>query len=356
MNNYIDANKLRQISFIFILLFLGYILFNELKNFIPAFLGAITFYVMMRKWMFRMVYVRKWKPGAAALVLMLTSFIVIMVPIWMIVNLLTPRISFAIEHSSEVLKSIEPLMSTLKQRTGFEIFSSKNVDAISGFLATNIPTVVGATFNTLALIAMLYFMLYFMLVNGRSMERAMSEFIPMNEDNTNKVGTEVNNIVVSNAIGIPLIAFLQGVVGLVGYLLIGVQQPLFWFVVTCVTAMLPIVGAAIAYVPLAIIFFANGDNLRGILMLGYGFGIIGLVDNVFRIYLQKKIGDIHPLVTILGVLAGLNLFGFIGLIFGPLLISLFLLLIKIYSLEFTSKNTSKGITAKPLPQDFTSNV
>src|ERR1700712_746971 len=98
MNNYIDAYKLRQVSFIVILLLLGYILFNELKNFIPAFLGALTFYVLMRKWMFRMVYVRKWKPGAAACVLMLTSFIVIMVPIWMVVNLLSPRISFAIEH------------------------------------------------------------------------------------------------------------------------------------------------------------------------------------------------------------------------------------------------------------------
>ncbi len=74
MSNYIDASKLRQISFIIILLLLGFILFTELKNFIPAFLGSLTFYVLMRKWMFRMVYVRKWKPGAAACVLMFTSF------------------------------------------------------------------------------------------------------------------------------------------------------------------------------------------------------------------------------------------------------------------------------------------
>ncbi len=152
---------------------------------------------------------------------------------------------------------------------------------------------------------------------------------------------EVNNIVLSNAIGIPLIAFLQGVVGLIGYFISGVDQPVFWFVVTCVTAMLPIVGAAMAYVPLAIIVFAQDERWRGILMLAYGFGIIGLADNVFRIMLSKRIGDIHPLVTVLGVLAGLNLFGFIGLIFGPLLISLFLLLLKIYSLDFSAKASAK---------------
>ncbi len=341
MSNYIDASKLRQISFIVILILLGFILFTELKNFIPAFLGALTFYVLMRKWMFRMVYVRKWKPGAAACVMMLTSFIVIMVPIWMVVNLMSPRISFAIQHSSEVIAKIKPFIHTIETRTGIELYSDKNLSALSSFLATNIPSVVGATFNTLTSIAMMYFIMYFMLVNGRKMERVISDTVPMNEENTNKVGTEINNIVLSNAIGIPLIAFLQGVVGLIGYFILGVDQPVFWFVVTCVTAMLPIVGAAIAYVPLGIIFFAQGENWRGILMLVYGFGVIGLVDNVFRITLSKKIGDIHPLVTVLGVLAGLNLFGFIGLIFGPLLISLFLLLLKIYTLEFSQKASVK---------------
>ncbi len=343
MNNYIDVHKLRQVSFIIILVVLGYALFTELRNFVPAFLGALTFYVLMRKWMFRMQYVRKWKPGSAALILMLTSFIVIMGPIWGAVNLLMPRITFAVNNSSAVIDKVSVLLKNVGDKTGIELTSTSNLTKVSTFLAEKIPTLLGATFNTIASIAMMYFILYFMLVNGRKMESAMSDFVPMNDENTNKVGDEVNNIVLSNAIGIPLIAFLQGVVGLIGYLILGVEQPIFWFVVTCITAMLPIVGAALAYIPITIIFFAQGDNVRGILMLVHGFGIIGLVDNVFRITLSRKIGDIHPLVTVLGVLAGLNLFGFIGLIFGPLLISLFLLLMKIYSLEFTNRQPSQPV-------------
>jgi predicted PurR-regulated permease PerM len=144
-------------------------------------------------------------------------------------------------------------------------------------------------------------------------------------------------MVVSNAIGIPVIALLQGVVALIGYFIIGVSEPWFWFVVTCITAMLPVVGAALAYVPLAIIFFANSQNWQGIFMLVYGFGVVGTVDNIFRFTLAKKIGNVHPLVTVFGVIIGLKLFGFIGLIFGPLLISLFILLVKIYSSEFITK-------------------
>ena len=101
--------------------------------------------------------------------------------------------------------------------------------------------------------------------------------------------------------------------------------------------MLPVVGAALAYIPLAIIFFANDQVGRGIAMLAFGFGVVGLVDNVFRFVLAKRIGNVHPLVTVFGVIIGLSVFGFIGLIFGPLLISLFLLLLKIYSNEFITK-------------------
>jgi len=126
-------------------------------------------------------------------------------------------------------------------------------------------------------------------------------------------------------------------VGLIGYLILGVKEPFFWFGVTCIAGMIPVVGAALAYIPLAILFFANGQNWQGIAMLVFGFGIIGTIDNVLRFTLLKKLGNVHPLTTVFGVIIGLNLFGFIGLIFGPLLISLFMLLLRIYSSEFITK-------------------
>ncbi len=72
-------------------------------------------------------------------------------------------------------------------------------------------------------------------------------------------------------------------------------------------------------------------------MLVFGFGVIGTVDNIFRLAVAKRIGNVHPLITVFGVLIGIKLFGFIGLIFGPLLISLFILLVKIYGSEFIVK-------------------
>src|SRR5205085_6594138 len=123
----------------------------------------------------------------------------------------------------------------------------------------------------------------------------------------------------------------------IGYLMIGINEPWLWFVATTIAAMLPVVGAAVIYVPLTIMLFVQGHTGKGIAMGVWGFGVIGLVDNVFRLLVNKRLGNIHPLITIFGVVIGVQLFGFIGLIFGPILIALFILLLRIYSSEFIVK-------------------
>lgn len=335
MNAYIPDGRIRQLTFIAVLVLLGYILFAELKSFIPAFLGALTLYVIMRKWMFRLIYVRKWKASWSAAMLMLASFLIILVPIGTVINMLSSKINFAIQHSSELIAALQSFVSNIEQKTGFKFVDENTIKSLGEFFAMKLPSLLGATFNSLTTIIFMYLILYFMLVEGRGMERTLYRVLPMSDANLNRVASEVKNMVMSNAIGIPLIAVFQGVIGVIGYLVLGVKEPLFWFIVTCITSMLPVVGAAAAYVSIALIFFAQNDTWKGFAMLAYGFGIISTVDSIFRFAIQKKIGDTHPLVTAFGVIIGINLFGFIGLIFGPLLISLFLLLIKIYTLEFS---------------------
>jgi predicted PurR-regulated permease PerM len=268
---------------------------------------------------------------------MFFALIIILLPIGVLINMLSAKVTFAIQHSNELITALKTIVGDIEKKYDVEIVSDENINKLGNIISGGIPKMLGFTFNILGTIFFMFFILYFMLVNGRAMETSIYEHIPLRDENVVKLGKELRNMVLSNAVGIPVIAVLQGVVALIGYLIIGVKEPWFWFVVTCITAMLPVVGAALAYVPLALIFFANGDMGKGIFMLIYGFGVIGTVDNFFRFALAKKIGNIHPLVTVFGVIIGISLFGFIGLIFGPLLISLFILLLKIYSSEFITK-------------------
>jgi predicted PurR-regulated permease PerM len=334
--NTLNPEKLRQVLFIIILVLLGFILFRELQSFIPAFLGSITLYVLLRKWMFKLL-VRKWKPGLAATVLMVFSLLVIMMPIYLIVNLLSSKVGYVISHYREITETTINYLRQIETQTGFKFVNENNLRRIGEMGAQKLPNLLGATFDTLTTLVMMYFILYFMLTQARSMEMNFQRIMPVKNDNVLAIRKEINDMVVSNAIGIPLIAIVQGIVALPCYYLLGVNEPILWFVITCFTAMLPMVGAALAYVPVAIILFASGDSWKGIVMLAFGFGVIGTVDNLFRFWLQKKIADVHPLITAFGVIIGVQLFGFIGLIFGPLLISMFLLLVQIYHTEFTNK-------------------
>lgn len=339
--NYLSNNVVRQVLILLTIMFLGVVLFDQLKSFIPAFLGAYTLYVLLRKWMFILQGRYKWNKNLAAALLMLLSFLIILLPILLLVNMMTSRIAFAIEHSGEVLTNIEGFVNRYEQRYKIEIISEQNIRKITDFGATILPQILGATFNTLLTVVMMYFILYFMLVDGRKMESRFYEWVPFKDENILLIRRDLNGMVFSNAIGIPLIALLQGLVALVGFFVLGVKEPMFWFVIVCITAMLPVVGAALAYIPVALVFFAEGQAGRGIIMLAYGFGVIGTCDNLFRFWLQRKLGDVHPLITAFGVIIGIPIFGFIGLIFGPILISLFLLMIKIYVNEFS--HPRKGI-------------
>ena len=100
----------------------------------------------------------------------------------------------------------------------------------------------------------------------------------------------------------------------------------------------------IIWVPLVIYIYASGLDWPATGLMLYSFIVTGNVDYVARITLMKKIGDVHPLITVLGVIVGLNLFGFIGLVFGPLLVSYFLILVKIYFNEFSEHNHHQKTT------------
>ncbi|WP_343700511.1 AI-2E family transporter [Chitinophaga sp.] len=335
--SYLDNERLKQIIFLLILAFLGILLFKELYAFFPGFLGAVTLYVLSRRAMFRLVEVRKWRKNWAAALIMVLSFLIILLPISMLVNMLTAKVTYAITHSSELIKGIEAMNARLQESMGIDLMSDARLQKLQEYITNVLPGFVGATFNTLTAVAIMYFILYFMLVNAREMEEALYEYIPLKDENVELLGKEMKNMVISNAIGIPLIALIQGVVSLIGYLIFGVPEAVFWFVVTSFTAMLPIIGAAAVYVPMGIYMLSAGETWQGIAVLAYGFGVVGTSDNLFRMMLARKIGDVHPLITIFGVIIGVSLFGFIGLIFGPLLISLFIVLIRIYSNEYLVK-------------------
>lgn len=333
---HLNNDKLKQSIFVVTLLALAAFLLWLLWGFVNAFLGAVVFYILLRRPLFYLTEKakRKWPKAIAILLLMFASFVVLILPVILISLMLSGKISYLINHYQDILVLAQRWNGTAQQYFGVDLLSPETVGKLTTLAANVIPGFLSATIGAVIDIFILYFVLYFMMDNARRMESFVRENLPFSAENNKLLISELRIQTVTNAIGIPVLAVLQALTALLGYYFLQVDQPLFWAVVTGLMSMLPVVGTTIVWVPLAIILYAGGKHWQGLALAGYGALIITNIDNVLRFMMQKRLGDIHPLITFFGVLIGLPLFGFVGIIFGPLLISYFILLLKIYRNEY----------------------
>jgi predicted PurR-regulated permease PerM len=331
-------NRIRQIVLLMIIAFLGFLIIQELYVFLPGLMGALTFYILGRERYFRLIEERKWKPGITALLFIVVFLFVIAAPIYYAVVLVSPRISSVFNHAEEFMTGLRALSDKVKAITGEELFSAKNLSSMQSSLANYIPTFLNSSAMILSNLLVMFFVLYFMFTEGRSMEEAVRKFIPLHQESVQALAHETRHMVKANAVGIPLISLIQGVTAYIGYLIFGIDDALMWGFLTGVFAFFPIVGTMMIWVPLVIFLFSKGMNVPGTGLLLYSLIVTGNVDYLARVTLMKKIGDVHPLITIFGVIVGLQLFGFMGFIFGPLVFSYAIILIKIYAHEFVDPN------------------
>jgi predicted PurR-regulated permease PerM len=335
----ISSVKIKQVSLLAIILVLAGLICFNLALFIPSVLGAITIYVVCRKYNFYLQEEKKWKPWASSLALMFASLVVLILPVYFIGDLLIEKLGNAQAYMDKFNVFLEKIHTFIYSKVGFDILSKENMDKLKNNVGQFSTKALSGTFNTLTVIMSMYFILYFMLERPRFFERILSSSAPLKRSNVSLIGEKMRKLIMANAIGIPVVALGQGIVALIGYFIFGAPSPVLLFALTAAASMIPVVGAAIIYIPICIFMIAEGNTGMGIGLAAYCLVVVGLTDNVLRFTLLKKLEDIHPLNTVFGIIMGMNLFGFMGLVFGPILISLTLLLIQVYRNEFSEDDT-----------------
>jgi predicted PurR-regulated permease PerM len=251
--------------------------------------------------------------------------------------MLGSKIGSAVDNSERVTKAFKTQLQQIENYLGYDLTSEIDVSAVSGWVSKNLQGLVGGTFTTIIAISIMYFLLYYMLTNRKSFGESLYDYIPISTKNLNLIGDETRAMVRANALGIPLVAIAQGIVALIGFLIFGIENPFFWAVIVTIGSMIPFIGNFLGTIPVFILALSNGDSFQAWGILLYGIVVVGSTDNIIRLYVLQKLDDVHPLVTLIGVIIGIPLFGFIGLIFGPLLISLFLIIVRIYRREYSTE-------------------
>ncbi|MBS1752536.1 MAG: AI-2E family transporter [Ferruginibacter sp.] len=320
------------------------LLITQLQVFIPGLLGGVTLYILCRSVYFKLIYKRKWKKGWTAILFILGCILIVSLPIYLSITLVSPKISAITQNQDKIITAIKSVSDKVAEETGIVILSGESAKTVVEKITAFLPGVLNSTIVVITNIIMMFFLFYYLLVNGRDAERYLARVIPLKNENVNILASETKMMVKANALGIPIISIVQGLVAALGYWIFKIEDWGLWAFVTGVFAFFPLVGTMIVWVPLVIYLIIQGDNWNAIGLAIYSGLITGNVDYLARLKLMKYMGDVHPLITVLGVIVGLNLFGFIGLIFGPLLVSYFLILVKIYINEF-SDDDNKEVNA-----------
>jgi predicted PurR-regulated permease PerM len=346
MDNTIHPRKIYQFILIGVILVIAWTLWKELSFLFPSFLGAIALYVLLKDPMLWLIKQKHMKDWLAAAILMVVTAAVIVVPLWFIIKLLIIKVQPLLGSPEFFTNLFNEINIYLKDTIGFTLLDNNMLVKVGDKLTQFAQGVLSGTLRTGLILAFMYLFLFFMLINSRKMEHFVNDVLPFKDVNKKRLLGEVTRMVRSNSITIPTVAFLQGTVAMIGYMIFGVHETLLLGVLTAISSMIPVVGAMLVYLPVVIYTMATGTVGEGVGLLIWCFLLVGTVDNVARFLLQKKLANVHPLITILGVILGTKLFGIIGLIFGPLTISIFVVLVKIYFNEFGDFRTPKALGDK----------
>jgi predicted PurR-regulated permease PerM len=326
----------RQFAFFTLLLF-GVVLCYLLRDFFTPFLGAVIFYVMFKPLMVWLVQKKKWNKVLVIVLIILLSLTIIIIPTLILINSLYVKITHLVNNPTDIINTIELLNEKIKWYAGIDIFSDQTIQVLKEKLGSVIPSLLNKMLGVFGQLLIMYFLLFYLLFYFAEIPAFLRKNLPLESHHINVFINELDSMTLSNVIGAPALAVIQAISAILAFYFFNVPEPIFWGIMCGVFSFIPFVGSALIWLPAVFLLLSTNQNWQGMGLLTYGVIVISNVDNVFRFVLQKKFANVHPLITVFGVIIGIQLFGLPGFIFGPLLISYFILGVKIYQSAYKDK-------------------
>jgi len=272
----------------------------------------------------------------SAFLICILLFLVISIPAIIIFNSLANQIIKVYVS----LQSLD-LASTLRQALPSELSSSPAIAQLSNSLNSFVPKIIsyiinrfsGFVLNIPAMMLQLFiviFVFFFALRDGKKAREYLKPLFNFKKEISEKLFAQFRDVTNSVLLGQVVIGVLQGVVAGIGYLIFGVPYALFFTILTIIVGIFPILGPWLVWIPIDIYLFLNGKTGAGIGLLIYGILIITWLDAIIKPLIVSRKTQVSSAVIIIGMIGGLFVFGILGLILGPLVLSYVLLVIELY--------------------------
>jgi predicted PurR-regulated permease PerM len=325
---FLDTNHQRAALLI---LLLGTGIAIALSPYVTGLLGIPVLYVVFAPIHRRLA--PRMRPAISAGVVVALGVFLILVPGASLAGLI---VSEAQQIAAGVIRS--PLLDRLGElRIGrFEIGPQLATlgQRLVSWIGSSAFSLVGTATRLALNLSIAFFGLYYLLLRGGAVWAGLRPYIPFSAANADKLAQRFHDVTISTLIGTGVTALIQGAFVGLGFAVVGLPNALFWAVVTAVFSVFPVVGSGLVWVPGVLALALQQEYGRAVGLALWGGLVVGNVDNVIRPIVFRRWASIHPLITLVGAFAGVRYFGILGLLIGPLALSYFFELIRMYREEY----------------------
>lgn len=301
---------------------------------IIAFAGIIA--VLFRPWFLQMTKQFE-SENIAALVTVLAAVFIVVIPLFLISYVLYFEIANLYSNIINGTFNLDQgaIVSRLPQGlqnigSGFLIDLGSRISNIAGTTVKGVTGLFSNIVNFFLNLFLLFFSLFYFLRDGEKIKSFVGSIFPLSHAHETKLVDDLEQAISGVVKGSFLVALTQGIIATIGFLIFGVPQPFLWGAFTVLAALVPTFGTSLALIPAVLYLFLTGHFGAAIGLIIWGAVAVGLVDNVIGPRLVGSRANLHPLMVLFAVLGGIQFFGFLGFLLGPILLAVFMTLVSMY--------------------------
>lgn len=294
-----------------------YLLFPFLTSIVAAAIIVYVFYPEFKK-----IHKHIKSRVVCSFIMVSSILLIVIAPIFLILNALLIEAA----NFYQVIKQLnfapvsEMISGFLGETVDVSFYVKDFTSEIVAFIVRSSSDFFFSLPQKILVLFIIVFLMYYFFKDGDKIIDFFGKLFPIHSDHKNELLGEFNKVLYATIYGVLVTAVIQGLVGTLGLVIFDVSSPVIWGSVMVLTAMLPLIGTWIVWLPASLFKIFNGEFFNGFGLLLYGILIVSVIDNFIKPRLISGKSQVHPILIILGIFGGLKAFGIIGVMIGPLLL------------------------------------
>jgi predicted PurR-regulated permease PerM len=313
----------------------------------------------------RFLQARTRRPALSAALSVLLVLVTVIAPLTFVGVAVVHQATDLVYRSREFLQTVrddpesqarwKAVLDAVKQNVDIDQMLSSDdlrqrVSSLGQRLLAGSASLLGGLFGVLTSMVLVVFTLYYLFRDGERIVKRLPDIIPLPRDESLAIMARTTEIVSASVYGVLVIAMIQGTLGGLAFWALGIPSALLWGVVMIIMSTVPMAGSALVWAPAAIYLVLTHHYAKAAILLVFGVGVIGTVDNVLRPRLVGSRTRMNELFIFFSVLGGLSAFGILGLLIGPVILGITIALLDVFRRGAQTSTAAARSTATPTPR------